>query len=224
MWREKTDILHDEVDALTQQKVELTGSVEGCKTESAFMEERRMELESSIYLLEHQMGELKINTQALSDKSDALFLVYQEQKGIADSLNIEVDCLKEKQLTFEKEVSALESKRATLLESIEQIHQQIDENTRLYYANAMATMEASFDESAEKAADRFRGYYKEYEKTYLDTLEEMGSAFDGRIAEKKEMLAKLTAEFTMLKKIVESAVEERKRADNENKDLYRSSL
>ena len=67
-----------------------------------------------------------------------------------------MDCLKEKQLHFEKEVASLESKRTTLLESIEETHRQIEQNVNLYYANAMNIMQNSLDASAEKAGEEYR--------------------------------------------------------------------
>ena len=67
-----------------------------------------------------------------------------------------MDCLKEKQLHFEKEVASLESKRTALLESIEETHRQIEQNVNLYYTNAMNIMQNSLDASAEKAGEEYR--------------------------------------------------------------------
>jgi hypothetical protein len=67
-----------------------------------------------------------------------------------------VDCLKNKQLHFEKEVASLESKRTTLLESIEETHRQIEQNVNLYYTNTMNIMQNSLDASAEKIGEEYR--------------------------------------------------------------------
>jgi regulator of replication initiation timing len=52
----------------------------------------------------------------------------------------------------------------------------------------------------------------------------MALAFGDEIAEKKESLTALIAELKRLQKVVDAAIEERKRAENENKDLFRLSL
>jgi hypothetical protein len=39
MWREKTTLLHEEVDALSATKTELFGEVEGIRKESSILEE-----------------------------------------------------------------------------------------------------------------------------------------------------------------------------------------
>ena len=224
MWREKTSLLQEEVDTLFATKTELFGEVEGIRKESSILEEQRNELNTQVYLLEHQMNELKINTQLLQTKKDELWQVCEERQTKANNLNIEVDCLKEKQLHFEKEVASLESKRTTLLESIEETHRQIEHNVNLYYTNAMNIMQNSLDASAEKAGEEYRQAIQEYQTEYATTLGEMALAFDDEIAEKKESLTALMAELKRLQKIVNVAIEERKRAENENKDLFRLSL
>ena len=54
MWRDKTNLLHDEVNLLNSKKVQLTGEVESARTQNAILEETRNELTTQIYLLEKE--------------------------------------------------------------------------------------------------------------------------------------------------------------------------
>jgi chromosome segregation ATPase len=140
MWREQTNLLHDEVNLLNSKKAQLTGEVESARTQNSILEETRNELNTQIYLLEKQMDSLKINTQILNDKHDELWVICQEQQTNRDNLDTEVDCLRVKRSACENDIASLTATRDGLLASIEQIHRQIDENTELYYQNAMSAM------------------------------------------------------------------------------------
>ena len=224
MWRDKTNLLHDEVNLLNSKKVQLTGEVESARTQNAILEETRNELTTQIYLLEKQVDSLKINTQILNDKHDELWVICQEQKTNRDNLDTEVDCLRVKRSACENDIASLTATRDGLLASIEQIHRQIDENTELYYQNAMSAMQDSFDMNAEKAGAEYRQQIEEYEKMYLDTMRELAGSLDGEIAEKKEQLAKTTLELKTLHEALSAAIEERKRADDNNRDFYKLEL
>lgn len=220
MWQSKRDLLVEEIDKLSGERVELISSIEVARTQIQSLEAQKAELQ----ILQAQLIELRPSIQNLENKKLELAEQCSKQGLQCEELLAQIDKLSESRRILESEVASSRSAKEELLASIEEMRQQVDENISLYYEKTMTTMQDTLSENAEKAGIEYQEHLEEYRKEFQQTVQEMVTGIDGEIQEKKERLNQLKGELADLHKIVLSAIEAQKRAEDDNKDFYRLSL
>lgn len=136
-----------------------------------------------------------------------------------EALEVRNAALKLDKGNLEYEMKILETRKAEILNSINELTAQAEQSNQIIYEKSYALMQENLDQSANQLSQKFQAMQKNYEQEYLKTVEENSKEFELLISQKLEELAGIQQKLDEMRAKTTAAIEAQKREEEKQLEL-----